>query len=761
VNENTLDSTRKAAIGFMKVLSEVIVKACDPAEDDGLRMAASINFILPWLLDHGLLQASQEALGFSFGLLLRIIKTARSNLKAYMTQLVGALVESMSALEPRALQYLAFHTGSLSISTEEFESNRLKLANESPMQDSLNWCLKSLEPDAVPMVVNVLLDAARFGVGLATKVCAVQSLAYLTEVYPAFIGTEATNAYNALVSIMLNNPPKFPGLLSAILNAIRQYTKVVHPEYIDSAIGAIVSKYYTKSALDEDARCALASLLLQVINGAIDKDLGDATWRKVVLVSYVGSFDTATIVKEVWTKVFFEAIQGSGAGTKVAALELVHSEALVVAELTLRDLNWNRRVQGVALVLDLLEVVPTEQLAGGLDTTMNTLLLTLPGQIWTGQERVLEALAVIMGKLKTHLDTFAGRDELLFTREGVLTVSGLFSNNDITSSRASVNEDMEETSSTSWRLSVRGVITLLLRESQRGNPQYRLAAAVSLSSLPWVYIKSASPTACNEIIGELMQLGGICVIENNISGVIPKHAAISKASAPVQRSLYEMYGSRYGIQLNKKPRPSRQQLSIPTESQSVGMDTESLSENASETGGEALEAMREDTVPSVAEQLVEVSPFAEEVRVVATSEPAFRVKMMETLAKCWIVEGASEMTTEICQWCFGVAGSEVWSIRRAVLSLLGALVSAEMSTEDVSQVLVFIGSALRDSKYVQIRKTSLVCLRSVVEKANKHFVVSSKLEIRKLILLGSGDTNPEVIETAASVQRRFAEILLL
>ena len=73
------------------------------------------NFIIPMLLDKGLLEPSLEGRGFSLGLLLRIVKTTKASLKTHLIRIIDTLVEAMSAMEPQTLQYLQFHTERLNI----------------------------------------------------------------------------------------------------------------------------------------------------------------------------------------------------------------------------------------------------------------------------------------------------------------------------------------------------------------------------------------------------------------------------------------------------------------------------------------------------------------------------------------------------------------------------------------------------------------------------------------------------------------------
>ena len=105
VLDDIRDSTRIAAIGFTKVLSQQIVRACTPdsesqhqsylsdVSDDGkfrfskkreTTNSSSIDdttaIIIPTLIDKGLLASSAEGRGFSLGLLVQIVKVNKLNL---------------------------------------------------------------------------------------------------------------------------------------------------------------------------------------------------------------------------------------------------------------------------------------------------------------------------------------------------------------------------------------------------------------------------------------------------------------------------------------------------------------------------------------------------------------------------------------------------------------------------------------------------------------------------------------------------------
>lgn len=137
-------------------------------------MGEVVDFIVPLILEKGLAASSAEARGFSLGVLLKIVQvnvlpTATAGslfshsvtvapikrhhvllevepLDKWLPQLVSALVECMSALEPKILQYMQFHTTRMQLSDEELEQARIKMAQSSPLQEALTSCLQRLTP---------------------------------------------------------------------------------------------------------------------------------------------------------------------------------------------------------------------------------------------------------------------------------------------------------------------------------------------------------------------------------------------------------------------------------------------------------------------------------------------------------------------------------------------------------------------------------------------------------------------------------------
>lgn len=118
--DDVRESTRGAALSFMKTLASHITRACSSTEVGEVISEHAVEVVVPLILDRGLLSTSLEAKGLSLGLLGKIVEVTKHSraLCDHLPQIVSVLVEGMSATEPQTLQYMQFHTARLGISSE-------------------------------------------------------------------------------------------------------------------------------------------------------------------------------------------------------------------------------------------------------------------------------------------------------------------------------------------------------------------------------------------------------------------------------------------------------------------------------------------------------------------------------------------------------------------------------------------------------------------------------------------------------------------
>lgn len=272
VLDDIRDSTRLAAVGYMKVLSDQVLRACNPEESGTCSVIVddAVSFIMPILLDKGLLAPSPEGRGFTLGVLVKLIKSSRAALKEWLVRLVAVLVESMSALEPKTLQYMQFHTARLHINDEELENMRVRLSRQSPMQEALDACLQALggRPNDVPEAARALRSQLQSGVGLATRVGAVQSLSYLADTHPGELGAtdHGSKAFRTIVDSLIQSPQMAVTLKKALLGGVGSLAKVVNGNVLACVTEDLVTRYEVLGRDDCSEAPIIASCLLQLVS---------------------------------------------------------------------------------------------------------------------------------------------------------------------------------------------------------------------------------------------------------------------------------------------------------------------------------------------------------------------------------------------------------------------------------------------------------------------------------------------------------------
>lgn len=104
--DDVYEQCRNASMRLMKLLSEIVISQCDSQISIAEDLNENIKFLIEKLLSTGLISPCAESKGFSFGVLIRLVTTAKHSLKLYQPQLISIMVECMSAFEPEMLQYM-------------------------------------------------------------------------------------------------------------------------------------------------------------------------------------------------------------------------------------------------------------------------------------------------------------------------------------------------------------------------------------------------------------------------------------------------------------------------------------------------------------------------------------------------------------------------------------------------------------------------------------------------------------------------------
>lgn len=429
VLDDIKESVRKAAGGTGRALSELSVHLCDPKQVGEDVASRAIAVVIPAVLP-AFTHAVTEVRALATKTLTGIIRLGGSALRASVPDLVEALLEAATELEPQVLNYAVFHVDA----KEELQNARVDAASmsASPIIDSLERMAGYVDESIIEDLIPKLTRLSRIGVGIPTRAATARffttvlgSRAVVVEPYAPRLMFAASAAAGMERNMALR------GLWCAAVGAAARLSRT-------EDVGKLVEKIVEYSGSEDAQERSLASSLAVGI------------WRKspdtarkhasaMLPIAYMGRHESDEDAKGAgsnWKEVWSEGAPSTTAGLRVYAREITQ-----ICERRLSTSTQYRVKRSAAAALGALadasnETVDIRYLSQG----AKALLSALPGHIWDGKVVALEAIGTI----------------------------------------ASSYSDL-----TVW-LNVGGasaVVKILLQESNRGKKEYRLGAIEAATKL--------------------------------------------------------------------------------------------------------------------------------------------------------------------------------------------------------------------------------------------------------------------------------------
>ena len=643
--------------------------------------------------------------------------------------------------------------------------------------------------------------------------------------------------------------------------------QVVDEDHLAAECMSLITRYLRLERDQYDQSLVLARCIQQIVrNGS--RSTGNyppELWNSILTCSFAGSHDYNSESKEVWQLIGQEALTASGVGSKVAGTVRVFPQLLEAVSALLKDLSWNRRVQGVSLFRDVLETLPSSQLTALVVHTTNDSLLAnvvfhllqlIPGRIWSGQSSVLEALSDVLTKCKWAVsqDVRSTNNPVVFEA----TVSDIFpgyeplylksfvdsehhrrrylqhDHHDVISVALNqhallpIESFSEGNRPHQWQLSFFGCAMLFIHETQRGSSSssqmeatdYGLGAAKALNNFPWGSISKIAFVHLVALLCRYAEVEPYCSSSrrrssdtdgSNASGGGLKHEVriiVPSSVGRHKRTLRNeaLFGIRYKLGKDGTKTTSATTTittsTISTTSSNINDSPQVQQRNRSEdvvsdddddaTPPEDVDiVMMTDDAPSVQDssetiliaaadnetetsnkELVVDSCCPVEVRPVLRV-PAFRVFFLESIARGWPTasppSSSSPAINQFDQLLSSIAQdivvhaqrivaiqSEVWSIRRTLISVVGVIANrVPLDLDVLNAVILIFEMGCDESKFVKIKVEALKSLAMLLEGTNRQALdgdASCGQRVRAVVRKSSVDSNASVLEAVASVQ---------
>jgi len=387
VLDDVKESVRVAAFSACKVLTKITVSNCDPSVVSPENGKKTMEIIVPFLLKKGLPSPAEEVRLFALNTLFKLCKTSGVLLKPHITDIISILLESLSSLEPQAINYLSFHTDS----TQQLDNLRLNATKSSPIIEAVENCIEHIDDDVIKTLAPELCTLIKKSVGFPSKAGTARFVVSLTLRKPLIVKPYADNILKALASTQSDRNMTIRKLYSSSIGYIAH---IASYQALSKFIKKITKQYVEND--EEETRTMAAVVLKEISNHASDQ-IKDNCLKIVLPLAIFGSCDPDENIKNVWRDVWDDNTAGS-----IGAMKLYMDEITNFINDNLVSNSWRVKKQAADTLVEVTKTIDS-YIEKKLDVLMPTLINGLSGRIWEGKDSMLKAFAVVIIACKNSL----------------------------------------------------------------------------------------------------------------------------------------------------------------------------------------------------------------------------------------------------------------------------------------------------------------------------------------------------------------------
>lgn len=384
VLDDIKESVRKAAEGTGRALSELSVHLCDPKQVGEEIAAKAISTVIPAVLP-AFTHAVAEVRLLATQTLTEVIRLGGKSLTPSVPDLVEALLEAATELEPQVLNYAEFHVED----KEQLQKARVDAASmsASPLIDSLERLSGYVDESIVERLIPKLVRLSRIGVGIPTRAATARFFA--TILRSRAVVVEPFSSRLMFAATAAAGMERNMALRSLWCTAVGAAAKLSQTEDVGKLVDRIVE---FSGSEDAQERSLASSLAVGLWRKSPDTARKHAS--AMLPIAYMGRYETDEDAKGAGSN--WKEVWGEGAPSTEAGLRLYAKEITQICEHRLATSTQYRVKRSAAAALGALAGASNESVdIRYLAQSAKALLSTLPGHIWDGKVVAVEALGTI------------------------------------------------------------------------------------------------------------------------------------------------------------------------------------------------------------------------------------------------------------------------------------------------------------------------------------------------------------------------------
>ncbi|EAW15874.1 ECM29 family proteasome component [Aspergillus fischeri NRRL 181] len=374
------ESVRVSALKLCQTLTNAIVRTLETSDLETKRANAMLASAIPFLLsDKGMESSVQEVQGFAIGALVQMIKKSPSGpLRAFVPRIIEQFLNSLSSLEPQAVNYVHLNADKYGLTGQEIDKMRLSSIRTSPMMEVIErYLIDMLDDTSMKEFAPRLEGVLRSAVGLPSKVGCSRVLVLLS-MRPMLFRPCADRFIQLLSKYVVDRNET---VSASYCTSIGYLIRLATDDQVLKTINYAKNLYL--AAEDANERVISAEILHSTSKLSNDRFMAFAATTLPFI--FISKYDTDTHVREVFDNTWQDNVGGT------RAVSLYVKEIASLAAENLDSPRWaikHTAALGIANAIMLLDAdldLATSQ------SLWPVLEKALAGKTWGGKEAVLKA----------------------------------------------------------------------------------------------------------------------------------------------------------------------------------------------------------------------------------------------------------------------------------------------------------------------------------------------------------------------------------